>query len=125
MKKYSNLDKTKKHNIAYKTVQNDGHYYYGRHSTNDLKDGYIGSGTEIKPAIKKFGKSSFSCTILEDFPTYEQSYDYERYLITQEMIDDPMCYNNHPGGGGGLQWNKDHPRYKEITEKISNTATIP
>ena len=44
---------------TYKTTNSvNGHYYIGVHKTEDFNDGYIGSGTVLKKAIKKHGKEN-------------------------------------------------------------------
>ena len=46
----------KKYHYFYKiTNVINNHYYYGIHSTDDLNDGYMGSGTRLHYAYKKYG----------------------------------------------------------------------
>jgi hypothetical protein len=43
------------HYIIYKTTNNiNGKYYIGQHITDNLDDGYIGSGRRLKIARKKY-----------------------------------------------------------------------
>jgi hypothetical protein len=40
--------------FTYKTINKiNNKYYIGVHSTNDIKDGYLGSGVALKRAIRK------------------------------------------------------------------------
>ena len=87
---------------TYKIVNNiNGKYYYGMHMTNDLDDGYMGSGRAIKNAIKKHGIQNFTKTILQYFTCYAHMADAETLLITDEVISDHNSYNAKCGGCGG------------------------
>ena len=54
------------HNIVYKIINLiNGKYYYGIHSTENIFDGYMGSGKTIVNAIKKYGVENFTKEIIE------------------------------------------------------------
>ena len=89
----------KKYHYFYKITNNiNNHFYYGIHSTNDLNDGYMGSGTRLKCAYKKYGIDVFSKEILMFFDTREQAAEYESEIVNESLIKDINCYNITMGG---------------------------
>ena len=79
-----------------------GKYYIGMHSTDDLDDGYFGSGQLLWKSIKKHGKEKHSKEILEFLPTRTELKKRERELVNEEIINDPRCMNLVLGGDGGF-----------------------
>lgn len=94
-------------------------FYIGVHSTSKLEDGYMGSGKNLKRAIKKYGKENFEKEILETFDNTKDMYDAERHLVNEEFIKRPDTYNLKLGGEG--QWNhiNDYPMTARQRELIS------
>lgn len=92
-------------------------FYIGKHSTNDLDDGYMGSGRVIKQAIKKYGKENFSKQILCFCDTAEDALLVEEFLVTPYLISRDDCYNANIGGKGGSV--KGRKRSDETKRKIS------
>lgn len=89
----------KKHNYFYRiTNQINWKYYFGIHSTDDLEDGYFGSGKLLKAAIKKHGRENFVLTIIQNYPTRKEASNHERLAVTQTQINDQQCYNVKTGG---------------------------
>lgn len=85
-------------------------YYYGVHSTSNLDDGYIGSGKLLLAAIKKYGADNFKREIIKMCSTREEAFAYEREIVNQEMVNDPMCYNLMIGGKGQIRIYSDEER---------------
>jgi hypothetical protein len=88
------------YNIIYETTNLiNGKKYIGVHKTSNINDGYIGSGTLLKLAIKKYGIENFERKILFKFDTYEEALQKEIELITNEIIKSKSYYNLNAGGG--------------------------
>jgi hypothetical protein len=79
------------------------------HSTDNLDDGYLGSGKRLGYSLAKHGKESHTKQIVEMCNSREALKLREKELITDEMRNDPACMNIAPGGGGGLN-NLEHAR---------------
>ena len=91
--------------ILYKTTNNiDGKTYVGCHKTNDLEDGYFGSGKLIKRAIAKYGLENFERKVLAQFDNKDDVYQMESILVDQDFIDSPETYNLKLGGEGGFDY---------------------
>ena len=72
------------------------------HSTDDLNDGYIGSGKKLWYSIKKYGKENFKIEYLEFFKNRKLLIEAEKKIVNNELIKDPLCLNLKLGGTGGL-----------------------
>lgn len=87
------------HFLVYQITNNlNGKIYVGVHQTTNPNDGYMGSGTLIKQAIKRHGASNFTKTILYDFSSLQEMNDKEIELVTPEFVQNPQTYNMVPGG---------------------------
>lgn len=91
--------KEKKYNYFYKiTNLLNNHYYYGIHSTDNLDDGYMGSGKRLRYAYKKYGIENFTKEILKYFDTRKEAGNYEAEMVTEQLVKDNNCYNCTVGG---------------------------
>lgn len=91
----------RKYHYFYKITNNlNGHYYYGIHSTDNLNDGYMGSGTRLRYAYEKYGIENFTKEILKFFETRENAAKHEAEVVNELLIKDTNCYNISCGGDG-------------------------
>lgn len=94
----------KKHHLVYKITNTiNSKYYIGVHSTNDIEDGYMGSGSLLRKAIKKYGAENFEREILYFEETREGAFQKEKELVCLETLNDNLCYNLVVGGNIGTK----------------------
>lgn len=91
--------------------------YIGKHKTKNLSDNYLGSGQQIKNAIKKYGKHNFEKEILFIFNNEEEMNAKEKELVTEEFCQNQNSYNMHEGGYGGFLHIRSNPEYKNWCSK--------
>lgn len=72
--------------------------YIGVHKTECIDDDYMGSGTAITNAIKKYGKNQFNKQILEYFNTEEEAYFRESQIVNENYVKSQNTYNQTIGG---------------------------
>jgi hypothetical protein len=77
------------------------------HSTDDLEDGYIGSGKRLWYSIRKYGKENHKCEILEFLSSREELKNREAEIVNEELLSDSMCMNLKYGGEGGFLLTKE------------------
>ena len=109
-----------KYYYIYKIILTQGSlkdsYYYGQHKTNNLDDGYKGSGTIVKKYYKKYPEGYIKEIIA--FYNSQEELDKAEFEIIEPYLNDERCLNICFGGksGGG------HPQTEETKQRISNTV---
>lgn len=107
--------------IVYKTTNTtNGKFYIGKHSTDNIDDGYIGSGVILSLAVKKYGKDKFVREVIKEFGDEASAYQFERELIEAIGLDPTKCYNACKGGVGFWKGMTHTP---EARAKISASNT--
>ena len=106
MRKYLNDPKINRtYNYLYKIVNKiNNKFYIGVHRTDNMNDGYMGSGKHLKRSIAKYGVENFEKTIIENYKTYQEALDAERGIVTPELIERSDNYNQKEGGFGSCKW---------------------
>ena len=94
--------KEKKYHFIYKTtcLANEK-FYVGMHSTNDLEDGYLGSGKRLRYCINKYGEENHQFEILEFLPDRKSLKEREAEIVNELFLEDENCLNLKEGGEGG------------------------
>jgi hypothetical protein len=105
--------------IIYKTTNLiNGKIYIGKHKTDNIDDGYIGSGIKLKAAIRKYGIENFSRDILFNFYSEEEMLQKEKELVTEEFIKLKDNYNIAIGGQGGKLHNWSDVSKKKLSKSL-------
>ena len=106
--------------FIYKTTNTINNKIYIGYHTKD-KSNYLGSGSALEKAIKKYGRENFTREIIDTAETYEELCKKEIYWIAFYRKLKCSMYNIADGGkGGGYLHN--HPNKKEICKKIGKNS---
>lgn len=93
----------KTYNYIYLITNNlNGKIYVGKHSTDNLNDGYMGSGVAINRAYNKYGKENFTKKILAYADTEEKLNWFECFYIKKYHAR-TNGYNLTDGGDGFIR----------------------
>ena len=89
------------YHFIYKTTNLiNGKIYIGAHSTDNINDSYLGSGSILHKAITKYGRESFQREIIHFCETPDELYQLESEIVNEEFIARDDVYNVTLGGGG-------------------------
>jgi hypothetical protein len=89
----------------------NGKQYIGQHRTNNLDDGYMGSGKLITRAITKYGKENFTKEILHHCQSLMEANELEVVEIQQRnTTDKSIGYNISPYAVGGQPKTEEQKR---------------
>lgn len=107
--------------ILYKTIcKPTDEFYVGIHSTDNVNDGYLGSGVMLRERIKEYGREAFRQEILflcDDRATLELLED----VIVKPLLVNPICLNMVGGGSKGWYKNTSKKKAELIKAKISKS----
>lgn len=90
-----------KYHYVYRIEHNEtGNFYIGLRSCDHAPDvdPYFGSGIRILYAIKKYGKESFTKTILSVFSSRKEASKFEALIVCPELLENKLCMNLKTGG---------------------------
>jgi hypothetical protein len=116
------MSQTKKYHFVYKTVNTvNGKEYIGYHGTDNLDDGYLGSGKLLKRAIEKYGPDSFTREILQFFDKPEDAFEYEKEIVNRDYVKREDTYNLSVGGNVCILYGEHNGFYgkKHSPETVS------
>lgn len=110
----------KKYHYIYKTTCNvNGKYYIGMHSTDNLEDGYLGSGKRLWNSINYHGKENHTKEILEFLKNRKELKKREKEIVNEQLLSEELCMNLQIGGGGGIIDENHHIKMRKGASDIN------
>jgi hypothetical protein len=106
------MEKENLYHFIYKTTNiKNGKFYIGMHSTNNLNDGYLGSGKHLRNSVYYHGKENFKRDIIEFLPDRSSLKEREKEIINSDLLKEEKCMNIKEGGEGGCGFYNEKHRY--------------
>ena len=123
--------RSKTYHFIYKTTcLKTGKLYVGMHSTDDIDDGYLGSGKILGYSRAKHGDENHVREIIEFLPTREALKLREKEIVNEALLANPLNMNLKYGGEGGFdhvianRLNLESPAFRQYLEsgRLSENA---
>ena len=95
--------------------------YVGIHSTENINDGYLGSGVAIMNSVKELGRKNFEKTVLHVCETREEASILEIGIVDKGFVNDPNTYNIALGGEDTVMLGLKHTT--KTKRKMSESRT--
>ena len=109
---------------VYKTTNLiNGKIYVGLHVTSNLEDEYLGSGSQLKSAVKKYGKENFKREYIKICNSPEEMYELEADIVNEDFVKRSDTYNMKTGGTGSWYHVNSNPEQKRKTSSIGGVKT--
>lgn len=77
--------------------------YIGKHKTYNINDNYMGSGSYLRQAQKKYGIENFKKEILFECSSEEEMNQKEKDIVNQDFLKRDDVYNLKLGGDNGWE----------------------
>lgn len=117
--------KQKKYHYIYKTTCSvNGKYYIGMHSTDNMEDGYLGSGKRLWYSINYHGRDNHIKEILEFCDNREQLKKREEEIVNEQLINENLCMNIKTGGNGGFSSEEHRKKFIETNNWLPSHKRI-
>ena len=102
----------------------NGKIYVGVHQTDRMDDGYMGSGTALKRAVKERGVEHFRKKVLAYFTSAEDMYKAEAQIVNDDFLLREDVYNLVVGGhGSGFSPSANERRSRLLAENADWRAS--
>jgi hypothetical protein len=108
------------HYIYRTTCSVNGKYYIGMHSTDNMEDGYLGSGKRLWNSINYHGRENHTKEILEFCDTREELKKREEEIVNEQLLTEDLCMNLKIGGEGGFISDEHRLRFINGSKKTKH-----
>ena len=78
----------------------------------------MGSGTVLRRKMEAHPEHDWEKVVLALFKTEEEAYKWEALVVGERHLNDPLCLNLIPGGGGGGLSENDLARREELKRRL-------
>lgn len=99
-------------------------FYIGAHATKNISDNYMGSGSVLKKAFKKYGIHNFDRDIIYTFNDEQSMYEKEAEIVNEEFINRNDTYNLKLGGQGGWSYINDNKLNQTEKNRLSSLKNL-